>query len=384
MVVLDASPHKSSKPYVYNGRPYRRIESTTSIMPHEYFLTLLEDKIHHNNSWDNLPATQITIDDLDQDEILKTLKEGIHCGRISPANDTTDPLTALMVLNLIVDNALVNAAAVLFGTKIEQYYPQCSMRLARFKGKDKSEFLDSKQLSGHVFKLLDDAYHFMDRHLPIASTFDAIKYQKGLERTDIPTLPPEAIREALVNAFAHRDYSLTGGAISIAIYDDRLEIWSDGRLPQGIEINQLSTKHPSKLRNKRIAEVLYRRKMIESWGSGTLKIISLCEQAGLPRPEFREIFDSFVIEFPFRNIIGPLSVKSSIEKPLNISKRQQAILEILKVHRSLSLKEIVDQLPYEVHQRLIRDDLYRLKEYALIDTQGHGRGSVWYIIKQIK
>ena len=122
-------------------------------------------------------------------------------------------------------------------------------------------------------------------------------------RNDLPAVPPLALREALVNAFAHRDYSLGKGAVSIAIYDDRLEVWSDGVLPSQITVEQLHQQHSSHARNELIANVLYRRDMIEEWGRGTLKMLQQCENANLPSPQFSEDSGSFCVSFRFSTSI---------------------------------------------------------------------------------
>ena len=117
------------------------------------------------------------------------------------------------------------------------------------------------------------------------------------ERKDDLLFPFEALREALVNAFCHRLYSNAGGAISIAIFDDRLEIWNDGTLPFGFTPNDLKKDHISQPRNPLIATVFYIRGLIEKWGRGTQKIIELCTQLGHPEPEFMEQGGAFAVRF---------------------------------------------------------------------------------------
>ncbi|MCZ2154546.1 MAG: hypothetical protein LC114_11700 [Bryobacterales bacterium] len=100
-----------------------------------------------------------------------------------------------------------------------------------------------------------------------------------------------------MNAFCHRDYSITGSAVSLAIYDDRLEIWSDGTLPFGLVVDDLKRDHPSRPRNPLIAEAFYRRGLVERWGRGTQKIVELCVQAGHPEPEFIEQAGALGVRF---------------------------------------------------------------------------------------
>jgi ATP-dependent DNA helicase RecG len=222
-------------------------------------------------------------DDLDHEEILRTVRLGIEAGRL-PESSGRDIGDILDRLQLRRNGKLLNAAVVLFGTQLAQDYPPCQLRLARFKGVDKSTFIDNRQLHGHAFRLLDEAMGFLLAHLPISGRFEPGR----LERIDEPLFPLAALREALINAICHRTYTHAGGAVSVAIYDDRLEVWSDGTLPFGLKPDDLKRRHDSRPRNPLIAGVFYRRGLIEQWGRGTQDIVSLCVRAGHPEPEFGE------------------------------------------------------------------------------------------------
>jgi ATP-dependent DNA helicase RecG len=157
----------------------------------------------------------------------------------------------------------------LFGKESVFGYPQRKLRLARFKGTDKAEFLDNRQPEGHGFALLDDAMTFLHRHLPLSGRFEPGR----LERIDELLFSTAALREALVNAFCRRDYAIWGGAVNVAVFDDRVEIWSDGTLPLGLRPLDLTREHASKPRNPDITNVFWRRGLIEQWGRGTNRIV---------------------------------------------------------------------------------------------------------------
>jgi hypothetical protein len=108
------------------------------------------------------------------------------------------------------------------------------------------------------------------------------------------------MREILVNAFIHRDYSIAGGAVSLAIFDDRVEIWSAGTFPAGITPDMLTRKHLSVLRNPTIAEMFQRAGLIEQWGRGTNRVIEMCRAAGIAVPVFQEIGPFAVVTFRVR------------------------------------------------------------------------------------
>ncbi len=241
--------------------------------------------------------------------------------------------------------------------------------MARFKGIDKTEFLDNRQIHGHGFKLLDDAMLFLQRHLPVAG-----RIQAGLfERVDEPLFPVAALREALVNAICHRDYSHPGGGISLAIYDDRLEIWSDGTLPFGLRVEDLKQDHLSRPRNPLVAGVFYRRGLFEQWGRGTQKIVELCVKAGHPEPEFIEQAGAVGVRFLPSSYIAPNRVAH------DLTSRQRQILQILSGDK-FPLRDIMKRLTSPPASATVRDDLYHLKRMGLIELKGRGRGAIWVLV----
>ena len=235
--------------------------------------------MHSEQRWENQPAAGWSVDDLDAAEIRRTVAEAVRRGRLEePASG--DPSDLLRGLGLLSDGMLLRAAAVLFGSteRLEFEMPQCVLRVARFRGLDRMEFLDNRQFNGNALTLLTNAERFLRETLPIAGRFE----QDRFERIDEPLYPPLATREALANALCHRDYSIGGGSVGIAIYDDRLEVTSSGSLHFGLTPEKLFAPHESRPWNPLIARTFYRRGIIEEWGSGTLKMATLTGAAGLP------------------------------------------------------------------------------------------------------
>ncbi|MDQ2744216.1 MAG: putative DNA binding domain-containing protein [Chloroflexota bacterium] len=369
LIVLHAKPSGDALPYTYDGKPYERIGTSTSVMPQERYQQLLLERLHTRRRWENAPAEGIDLEDLDVDEIVRTARASRVAGRLS-GPDVNDPEDILRGLSLRLDGRLLNAAVVLFGRRFLPEYPQCHLRMARFKGIDKTEFLDNRQVHGHGFDLLDEAMLFLQRHLPVAG-----RIQPGvLERLDIPLFPIEALREALVNALCHRDYSHAGGAVSIAVYDDRLEIWSDGTLPFGLTVDDLKRDHQSRPRNPIIAEAFFRRGLVERWGRGTQRIVELCVQAGHPEPEFIEQAGALGVRFIPSGYIAPYRVGH------DLTERQRVILQMLAPTHRLALREVRDRLLDPRAARTVGDDLSHLKKLGLVNSSGHGRGAVWFLV----
>ena len=172
--------------------------------------------MHSEQRWENQPATGWSINDLEVGEIRRTAAEAIRSGRMEEP-PSREPADLLRGLGLLRDGALLRAAAVLFGNRerLEFEMPQCLLRIARFRGTDRMEFLDNRQFNGNTFALLASAERFLRDSIPIAGRFESDRF----ERIDEPLYPPLATREALANALCHRDYSIGGGSVGVAIYD---------------------------------------------------------------------------------------------------------------------------------------------------------------------
>ncbi len=371
VLVLEAIPNPESRPYAFDGRPYQRIGSTTSILPQATYQRLLNERAHSRIRWENQPAEGYDNADLDSEEILRTVRLGIAAGRLPESTGNAVP-DILERLRLLRDGRPNQASVVLFGSRFMPDYPQCQLRLARFRGVNKSEFLDQRQIEGHAFHLLEEAMLFLRRHLPVAG-----RIIPGLfEREDEPLFPLEALREALVNAFCHRDYTIIGGAVSLAIYDDRLEIWSDGALPFDLKPDDLKREHPSRPRNPLIAQVFYLRGIIERWGRGTQKIVELCVKAGHPEPEFGEQAGSVWVRFLPSGYIAPHRVAH------DLTDRQREILHVLASSKHFAFREIRQSINNPPPERTLREDLIHLKKLGLIESEGFGRGAFWRLKKE--
>ncbi len=283
-------------PYTYDGRAYLRQGPTTIVMPREEYERRLVERLHATRRWENEPVPRgVTIDDLDAHEIQLTLDNAIRLGRLD-ATERRDTESILMGLELIHDGKLLNAAVALYGKadSLKPLYPQLGVRLARFRGRDRlADFADNRQYWGHAFSLLRRAESFLMDHVPIAGRVVSGK----MVREDQPWYPPRATREGIANAICHRDYTIPGGAVAVAMYDDHLEIVNPGGLHFGITPEKLIQPHESQPWNPIIANVFYRAGIIERWGTGTLNIIDWCIDNGNPTPIWKEQASSVYVVF---------------------------------------------------------------------------------------
>lgn len=274
------------RPYLHDGKPYRRVQSSTTVMSQEEYERMLSERGGFRSDWDMQPAQHLSMEDLDLDEVAKTARMAIAAGRLASNADTTNPYTLLRKFRVMRDGRLLNAAAVLFGTP-DMFYPQCQIKMARFKGSGRNEFGDERRESGNVFALMDAAMQFCFKHLNLSGKVEGFLREERLE------LPPEALREAILNALAHRQYSRTA-TVSLAIYDDRVEITSPGGLPPGKTVGTLMEEHESEPRNTLVAQVMYLRKAIEMWGRGFSLMATECARYAVPAPLVAETPDGFV------------------------------------------------------------------------------------------
>lgn len=359
-------------PYVYDGRAFQRNQSQTDRMSQHRYEQLLVKRGQLNHSWEEAIAAEYTIRDLDHEEIYKTVSDGIHENRIPASAQREDAKQVLERLGLIVADKLKRAAVVLYAKQESLKYLQCMIKMARFKGTDKlGDFIDNQQIYGNSFRLLSEADAFLRRHLPIASFFKTDQFK----RIDRPALPVMAVREALINAICHRDYADRYTDISLAVYDDRLEIWNSGSLLKNLTVENLKHKHESVLRNKLIANVFYVRGWIEKWGSGTNKMIELCKADDIPEPCFEEHTEGLSVIFKFKTPIGITPKSVSAKQPL--STRQEVILSIIKKYGSITLKQLADKLENPPSERMIRKDLNFLRQNGFIDIRGSARSTYW-------
>lgn len=380
------SPHKKvivlsvkkgeHAPYAYDGRAFQRLQSTTQRMSQHRYEQLLIERGQLDHTWESY-VTDYDINSLDHDRIYFSVSEGVRHRRI-PATAVKSSLEDILKrFDLIEGKKLKNAAIALFSKEEVVRLPQCIIKMIRFDGTDKlGAIIDSTQIYANAFLMLDMADEFLRRHLPIASFFDVNQFQ----RTDKPALPVIAVREALVNAVCHRDYADYAGAVTVAIYNDRLEIWNNGKLPSELKISDLAKEHGSWTRNKLIANVFYLMGLIENWGTGTNRMIAACKNEGLPTPTFKESFGGILVTFKFKSHIkaGADAVKIDVV----LTKRQQDLLEIIKAHGKIGIEQIMIELQETVPKRTLQKDLNDLKEMGLIALEGIGRGASWSYVNE--
>ena len=264
-------------PYTYDGRPYYKVESTTKVMPREMFEERLRANKPRYYAWERQNTDSITAADLNEELVRGALRLGFEKGRIH-ATALTEPLEKVLEkFELITDGKLNNAAVALFSSKTTGY-PQLRLRMARFRGTDKNEFIDNQRVSGNFFELLNAGTDFFLKHLNMKGKIVGFRREENLE------IPAEALREALTNALCHRQFEKDNLTPSIAVYDDRIEIENPGLLPPQLTPETIKLPHNSYPYNPVMAEVLFRTTFLENWGTGASRILDACKAHNVPEP----------------------------------------------------------------------------------------------------
>ena len=237
---------------------------------------------------------------------------------------TKEKLENLNLLIAVGDiKYLSNAALIVLGEM-----DNCRIKCARFTGDSVLDFIDRKEYSGNLFNQLNSAIGFIKSHINIAGVISG----SGLRRKDVLEIPEEVFREAVLNAIVHRDYSISGSDIKIAVYNSRIDIISPGGLPKSITVEEIYAGR-SEIRNKIIARIFREAGIIEQWGSGIPRIREACEQKGLKTPEISE-----------NGMFVKLTIYRRIKETEMNGKNAQSIIKISKGSKIGEEKERVYQL----------------------------------------
>lgn len=225
------------------------------------------------------------------------------------------------------------------------------------------EIRDLQIVEDNIFGSLRRAMRFCRDHLHRPVHISGWQANVGLE------IPEEVIREALANALAHRDYA-TAGRIQVRVYSDRVEVVSPGGLPFGLTPADLYVPHGSRPWNPNIMACLFRRGLVEQLGSGTLRMVRLCAEAGIGRPVFATTGAEVICSIPrYGYWLAPDGSGT-----LNITADEAMILTRL-AKGPAQRGELAGLLG--VRGSDMGAILHRLREYGLVHVEGHGRGAYW-------
>src|SRR6056297_1297403 len=328
-----------------NEGVYIRIGATNRKASYENILELERQRM--NLSYDQEANRQVDFHSLD----LSLISD-----RFAKVNKSLDKSVMKNLKLVLEENGTLypsNGLLILLG-KFEHVRMKCS----RFKGTTMDVFLDRKEYDGDLFTQLENTENFIKNHIRLSSQI------KGLQREDQYELPIEAIRESLVNAVVHRDYSNDGRDIKIGIYDDIVNIVSPGGFPSTITQEDI-LEGRSEIRNKVIARVFKELNYIEQWGSGIRRIKSSCKNKGLKDPEILEKGDYVDVSL-YREIVAQKQVS---EEVLISKEYEELISDYLKSNQNkITTKEA--QVVLDLGERRSREILRVMVDKDILERVG--------------
>ncbi len=347
------------KPYTYHGCPYYKVESTTKVMPREMYDERIRSYKPQQYSWERQVAEGLKIENLNVDRIRGCIRLGVEGGRVLESAVSEPIEQILSKWKLLSDGKPNNAAALLFSNEIREF-SQFKLRLARFVGTNKNEFIDNQRVEGNFFDLLDAGMAFCFKHLSISGKITGLRREEYLE------VPYPALREALINALCHRQWEKYNQVVSIGIYDDRVEISNPGILPPQITTETIKQPHDSYPYNQNIAEVLYKSTYLESWGSGVRRIIETCQAQNLEEPMWTYNGGFITVTFKRKTLNEPVKelVNDPLKDPVNISDREFEILKLVANNQHITYDGVAERL--SISKATVKRVFQSLKEKGLV------------------
>ncbi len=230
-------------------------------------------------------------------------------------------------------------------------------------------FTDKKEYNSDIFSVLQNTLAFIQNHINLRGEI------KGLYRVDTYEIPTEALREALINALIHRDYTNFGRDIKVGIYDDIVNIVSPGSLPHNITLEDIENGR-SETRNKILANLFKELELIEKWGTGINRIKKLCIEKGLKKPIFSEKNDFIDIQFP-REIAKLETTQETTQETIKLTTKEK-ILNYIKTNKNITREELATLIG--VSSNAIKQHLSNLKKDGVIQRIGSTKAGYWEIM----
>lgn len=352
-------------PYFVYGRAYIRVADEDRQLSVKQLKNLIAAQSRESLRWDN-QFGKFALSDLDPGKIKRFVE------RAKLSWDT--PENALIKLALIKDGKLLNPATLFFGIKPIQ------LRCAVFMTTESSTIIDRHDFDGDILELIEEAQKYILKNIHIGMRLE------GLYRVDVPEISVDALREAIINAFCHRDY-YDPDFIQMAIFKDRVEIRNPGKLYGTLTIDDLRKGNVSQRRNPLIADLFRRIEMVEAWGRGMPLILKY-----EPDVVFRETGNLFIVSFNRPSFLErkdegePATQETTQEKskapkePPKKSQRnpKEVILAALKKQPSISIRELSIHCDMSVHS--VQHHINKLKEIGVIRHVGPTKAGRWEVI----
>ena len=357
-----------SKPYSCDGKYYMRvIDESKELSPIE--LTNLILDINYKK-WEQM-ISNCQIDEVDEKALKQFYKKAISAKRMPEIE--YDKQNILNKLGLIYDDGihLNNAGKILFSSK-----KPIILKMAVFATNEKKTFIDINQVEGNIFELINEAEQYVKKNIKWRANI------VGFERIETPEVPIEALREIIVNSFAHANYIGTTRN-EIDIHPDRIAIYNPGSFPDGLIPEDFKEKNiSSKIRNELICNTLYKCGEVESWSTGLRKVYDLCEESGV-KTGYEKEYDGFCFFFK-RNVINDVTINVTNDVTINNTRNIDYLTELEKqilaeISKNPNItRDILSSITGRT-SRHIQRGIDKLKEKGFIERIGSNKTGYWKV-----
>jgi len=377
-ILVDTNLHKTEKGYFleiivepqpypvnYKGQYHYRSGSTKQELKGTALDKFMLEK--KGKKWDDVPIPNVSVNDLKNETFEFFKKRATISKRIDESILTEDNANILENLRLTEKSYLKRAAILLFHPDPGKYVTGASVKIGYFQTDTELVFQD--EVNGNLFEQVEKTIEIL-----FTKYIKAIISYEGIHRVETYEYPKDAVREAILNALAHKDYSI-GVPTQISVYDDKLMIWNYGQLPEDWTIKNLMQKHSSIPYNPDISNTFFRAGYIEAWGRGTIKIIEQCKEHGLPNPEFKNTGKDFWVVFR-----KDIYHKEYLKK-LKLNERQIKAVLFVKEKGKISNKEY--QEICKVSKGTATKELRELIEkFNILERKGNVGAGTFYVISK--
>jgi ATP-dependent DNA helicase RecG len=357
LVVVEV-PQGADKPYSVEREIWVRVGGSTLRATADQSAHLVEQSASQLLRWECEPMPGFAVGDCDATELALAQREIAESGRLG-GDVPRAPEDFLRTLSLFRQGQLTNAAVVLFARQPLAWSPHLAVRILLYGDEHTSTVVDEVLHVGPAIRTLKEVVATIQQRTGVSSRLDRTQ----LERMDRPAYPLYALREGLVNAMAHRDYSVLGGDVRVEIYPEQLVIRNPGQLPAGWTPSMLRTTHESRPVNPDIARMFLLRQLMEQMGMGTQRLIAEC-QAAQARPPIWRVD---------RNTVSLTLFRSPGVTQAVLSERQKRFLRSRR--GDFRVVDYVHET--EVSDRQARRELAEMVAAGVVERVGQGRATVY-------
>jgi len=354
-------------PISYHGKYYYRSGSTTQELTDNALDEFMLRK--QGKTWDGVPIPHVKVSDFESDAFKIFRKKAIESTRLTEKDLQITDEALLDALQLTEGSYIKRAAILLFHQEPEKWVPGAYVKIGKFA--TDADLIYQHEIHGSLISMPDKVMEVI-----YLNYFKGIISYNGIQRVESFPVPHAAFREAITNAIVHRDYS-TGIPVQIKVFDDKVIIYNDGRLPENWTVNDLLSTHRSEPYNPMIASTFFRSGMIESWGRGIEKITNTCREAGKPDPafEFRYNREFSVTFYSDDSITTNITANDTTKFASN--ETQSSIINLMKTNPRITVKTISGELG--ISERNIKSNIKILRDAQIIERAGATKNGRWIV-----